>query len=151
MRWLADGSGRDDEDAVDDGDGARCAGGVFCGLSGARLVESVSSIVLTSTTSTAAVRNWRGRLRGRRPRNGPKRSSRTAEGEREEEGEWAEENPELLVPLFPRESLGHDTPELYRVLLMQPTLGERPAVRALVFAAHAANPGSAATDRAGWW
>ena len=45
-----------------------------------------------------------------------------AEGEREEEGEWAEENPELLVPLFPRESLGRDTPELYRVLLMQPTL-----------------------------
>ena len=42
--------------------------------------------------------------------------------EREEEGEWAKENPELLVPLFPRESLGRDTPELYRVLLMRPTL-----------------------------
>ena len=27
-----------------------------------------------------------------------------------------------MAPLFPRESLGRDTPELYRVLLMQPTL-----------------------------
>ena len=45
-----------------------------------------------------------------------------ADGERDEENEWAEENPERLAPLFPRESLGRDTPELYRVLLMQPTL-----------------------------
>ena len=45
-----------------------------------------------------------------------------AAGEGEEETEWADENPELLVPLFPRESLGADTPELYRLLLVKPTL-----------------------------
>ena len=56
------------------------------------------------------------------PQERPEAEQPTAEGEREEEGERAEENPELLVPLFPRESLGRDTPELYRVLLMQPTL-----------------------------
>ena len=38
------------------------------------------------------------------------------------EYEWQEENSELLVPLFPRESLSRDTPELYRVLLLRPTL-----------------------------
>lgn len=42
--------------------------------------------------------------------------------EQDEDYEWQEENPELLVPLFPRESLSRDTPELYRVLLMRPTL-----------------------------
>ena len=47
---------------------------------------------------------------------------RPAEGEREEEPEWSDENPELLVPLFPRQSLGADAPELYRTLLMKPTL-----------------------------
>ena len=40
----------------------------------------------------------------------------------QEEYEWSEENPEFLVPLFPRESLSRDTPELYRVLLMKPTV-----------------------------
>lgn len=44
------------------------------------------------------------------------------EGERQAEDEWADDNPELLLPLFPKESLGADTPELYRVLLVQPTL-----------------------------
>lgn len=44
------------------------------------------------------------------------------EQEDDYEYEWSEENPELLVPLFPRESLSRDTPELYRVLLIQPTL-----------------------------
>ena len=45
-----------------------------------------------------------------------------AEDQEQEEYEWSEETPELLVPLFPRESLSRDTPELYRVLLMRPTL-----------------------------
>ena len=56
------------------------------------------------------------------PQERPEAEQPAAEDEREEENEWAEENPELLAPLFPRESLGRDTPELYRVLLMQPTL-----------------------------
>ena len=42
--------------------------------------------------------------------------------ESEQDNEWAEENPELLAPLFPRESLGRDAPELYRLLLINPTL-----------------------------
>ena len=45
-----------------------------------------------------------------------------AEDQEQEEYEWSEENPELLVPLFPRDSLSRDTPELYRVLLLRPTL-----------------------------
>ena len=56
------------------------------------------------------------------PQERPEAERPTAERENEEEGEWAEENPELLVPLFPRESLGRDAPELYRALLMKPTL-----------------------------
>ena len=56
------------------------------------------------------------------PEERPEAEQPAAEGEREGEDEWAEENPERLAPLFPRESLGRDTPELYRVLLMQPTL-----------------------------
>ena len=56
------------------------------------------------------------------PQERPEGERPTSGGEREEEDEWAEENPELLVPLFPRESLGRDTPELYRTLLIQPTL-----------------------------
>ena len=56
------------------------------------------------------------------PQERPEAERPAAEREHEEEDEWAEENPELLVPLFPRESLGRDTPELYRVLLMKPTL-----------------------------
>ena len=42
--------------------------------------------------------------------------------EQEREYEWPEEVPELLLPLFPKESLAPDTPALYRLLLMQPTL-----------------------------
>ena len=56
------------------------------------------------------------------PREQPQAEQRGAEAEGEEETEWAEENPELLAPLFPRESLGADTPELYRLLLVRPTL-----------------------------
>ena len=33
-----------------------------------------------------------------------------------------EDNPELLLPLFPKESLAPDTPALYRLLLINPTL-----------------------------
>ena len=39
-----------------------------------------------------------------------------------DEEEWPPDAPELLLPLFPRESLAPDTPALYRLLLMQPTL-----------------------------
>ena len=56
------------------------------------------------------------------PRERPQAEQPAAEGEGEEEDEWADENPELLLPLFPRESLGADTPELYRLLLVKPTL-----------------------------
>ena len=56
------------------------------------------------------------------PQERPEAERPATDGEGEEEGEWAEENRELLVPLFPRESLGRDTPDLYRVLLMKPTL-----------------------------
>ena len=58
------------------------------------------------------------------PQERPEPEQPAAEDRQEEESEHelAEENPELLAPLFPRESLGRDTPELYRVLLMQPTL-----------------------------
>ena len=44
------------------------------------------------------------------------------EAEGEPEGDWLEDNPELLLPLFPKESLAPDTPDLYRMLLMRPTL-----------------------------
>ena len=56
------------------------------------------------------------------PRERPQAEQPTAEAEGEEEAEWSDENPELLLPLFPRESLGADTPELYRLLLVKPTL-----------------------------
>ena len=62
---------------------------------------------------------------GSRPQ-APPAPEEPAAGEEEGEDyeqEWVEENPELLVPLFPRESLSRDTPELYRTLLMRPTLG----------------------------
>ena len=39
-----------------------------------------------------------------------------------DDDEWMEDNPELLLPLFPRESLAPDTPDLYRMLLIRPTL-----------------------------
>ena len=44
------------------------------------------------------------------------------EAEGEPGGEWLEDNPELLLPLFPKESLAPDTPDLYRMLLITPTL-----------------------------
>ncbi|MDE0205858.1 MAG: hypothetical protein OXP66_07515 [Candidatus Tectomicrobia bacterium] len=44
------------------------------------------------------------------------------EADEDDEYEWGEENPEVLAPLFPRESLSRDTPEPYRLLLMRPTL-----------------------------
>ena len=56
------------------------------------------------------------------PREQPQAEQRGTEAEGEEETEWSDENPELLLPLFPRESLGADTPELYRLLLVKPTL-----------------------------
>lgn len=42
--------------------------------------------------------------------------------EREGDLDWMEDVPEELLPLFPRESLSSDTPPLYHLLLMKPTL-----------------------------
>ena len=42
--------------------------------------------------------------------------------ELENEYDWMEEAPQDLLPLFPRESLAPDTPPLYHLLLMKPTL-----------------------------
>ena len=42
--------------------------------------------------------------------------------DRESDHEWMEEVPEELLPLFPRESLAPDTPSLFHLLLMRPTL-----------------------------
>ena len=36
--------------------------------------------------------------------------------------DWLQEVPEELLPLFPRESLAPDTPVLYQLLLLNPTL-----------------------------
>ena len=44
------------------------------------------------------------------------------EGEAEGDYEWPEDSPELLLPLFPKESLAPDTPTLYRMLLINPTI-----------------------------
>lgn len=45
-----------------------------------------------------------------------------AEGEDEVEHDWLQEVPEHLLPLFPKQSLAPDTPDLYRLLLLRPTL-----------------------------
>ena len=46
-----------------------------------------------------------------------------ATGDAEEsEHDWLQEVPEDLLPLFPKESLAPDSPALYRLLLMRPTL-----------------------------
>lgn len=42
--------------------------------------------------------------------------------ELEGEHDWLQEVPEHLLPLFPRESLAPDTPALYQLLLLRPTL-----------------------------
>lgn len=42
--------------------------------------------------------------------------------DRDSEVPWPEEAPELLPPLFPKESLAPDTPTLYRLLLMRPSV-----------------------------
>ena len=42
--------------------------------------------------------------------------------EQEDAYEWTDHAPETLLPLFPKESLAPDTPELYRMLLVKPTL-----------------------------
>ena len=48
--------------------------------------------------------------------------SPAADGDQESEHEWLQEVPEHLLPLFPKESLAPDSPALYRLLLMRPTL-----------------------------
>ena len=42
--------------------------------------------------------------------------------ELDEQQDWLQEVPEELLPLFPRESLAPDTPALYQLLLLRPTL-----------------------------
>ena len=55
------------------------------------------------------------------PNDGEHEQPEVAE-DREGEYEWPEEIPEVLLPLFPKESLASDTPPLYRLLLIKPTL-----------------------------
>ena len=50
---------------------------------------------------------------GTQPQAPPEPEPPAVAEEQENEYEWTEENPELLVPLFPKESLSGDTPELY--------------------------------------
>ncbi|MDE0204867.1 MAG: hypothetical protein OXP66_02390 [Candidatus Tectomicrobia bacterium] len=45
-----------------------------------------------------------------------------ATDEPEAEHDWLQEVPEHLLPLFPKESLAPDTPALYQLLLLRPTL-----------------------------
>ena len=45
-----------------------------------------------------------------------------ATDELEAEHDWLQEVPEHLLPLFPRDSLAPDTPALYQLLLLRPTL-----------------------------
>ena len=47
---------------------------------------------------------------------------RELEGEPETDHEWSDDAPERLLPLFPKESLAPDTPALFRMLLISPTL-----------------------------
>lgn len=56
------------------------------------------------------------------PQAQPEQEQREVVEGGEGENEWPEENLELLLPLFPKESLAPDTPPLYRLLLMRPTL-----------------------------
>ena len=56
------------------------------------------------------------------PPNEDEQDQEQAGAEREGEQHWPEEIPEALIPLFPRESLAPDTPPLYRLLLLRPTL-----------------------------
>ena len=71
------------------------------------------------------------------------------EGEQEADQDWTEDNPELLLPLFPKESLAPDTPDLYRMLLIRPDARDGEALRALVRAAHEPHTGSPGAGRGG--
>ena len=57
----------------------------------------------------------------RPPAEGEQEESAAAD-ERDTEQDWLQEVPEHLLPLFPKESLAPDTPVLYQLLLMRPTL-----------------------------
>ena len=57
-----------------------------------------------------------------RPQADDEREPRADEGEPETAGDWLQEVPEHLLPLFPKESLAPDAPALYRLLLVKPTL-----------------------------
>ena len=51
-----------------------------------------------------------------------KREAPAAADNQETDQDWLQEVPEHLLPLFPKESLAPDTPALYKLLLMRPTL-----------------------------
>ena len=57
-----------------------------------------------------------------RPQADEEREPRAGDDEPETEGDWLQKVPEHLLPLFPKESLAPDTPALYRLLLVRPTL-----------------------------
>jgi len=56
------------------------------------------------------------------PQDEDEREPRRAADEEETRQDWLQEAPEHLLPLFPKESLAPDTPALYRMLLINPTL-----------------------------
>ena len=45
-----------------------------------------------------------------------------AADDQETEHDWRQEIPEHLLPVFPKQTLAPDTPALYQLLLMRPTL-----------------------------
>lgn len=57
-----------------------------------------------------------------RPQADEEQAPQDGREERATEGDWLQEVPEHLLPLFPKESLAPDTPALYRLLLVRPTL-----------------------------
>ena len=56
------------------------------------------------------------------PQNEAEQEQPESVEELESEYDWMQEAPEDLLPLFPRESVAPDTPPLYHLLLMKPTL-----------------------------
>ena len=57
-----------------------------------------------------------------RPQADDEREPGAGKDEPEAAGDWLQEVPEHLLPLFPKESLAPDAPALYRLLLVRPTL-----------------------------
>ena len=83
------------------------------------------------------------------PRERPQAEQPASEAEGEEENEWSDENPELLLPLFPREKPGGGHAGVVPDAPCEADVGECAAIRALVRAAHAANTRRTGADRPG--